>query len=119
VLWGIFGAKREEVIGSWNKLLDKPLSFYSMPNIIRMIISRRMRWAGHRVHMEKIMNVYTILFGKPEWKRPFGKPRHRWEENIKIDLLEIWFAAVDQTYMARDTGLWWTLLNMIINPFIP
>jgi hypothetical protein len=60
-----------------------------------MIKSRRMRWAGHIVHMRKIMNVYTILVARPEWKRPLVKSRHRWEDNIKTDLREIQFAGVN------------------------
>ena len=59
---------------------------YSLPNIVRVVKSRRMRWAGHVARMGQAKEVYRVLMGKPEGKRPLGRPRHRWEDNIKMDL---------------------------------
>jgi hypothetical protein len=75
----IFGPKREED-GSWRKLYnDKFYSLYSSPNTVRVIISRRMRWAGHVARMGEGRGVYMVLVGRPECKRPLGRPRRRWE----------------------------------------
>jgi hypothetical protein len=72
--------------GGWRKLHTEELhNLYSSPSIIRMIKSRRMRWAGHVVRMEAKRNAYRILVGKPEGKQPLGRPRRRWVDNIKID----------------------------------
>jgi hypothetical protein len=89
VLRRIFGPKREED-GSWRKLHNDELrSLYSSPNIVRMIKSRKLRWAGHVARMGEGRVVYRVLVGKPEGKRPLGRPRRRWEDNIKMDLREI------------------------------
>jgi hypothetical protein len=86
VLRRIFGLKRDEVMGDWRKLHNEELhNLYSSPNIIRMIKSRRMRWAGHVERMGETRNAYRILVGKPEGKRPLGRPRRRWVDNIKMD----------------------------------
>jgi hypothetical protein len=86
----IFGPKRDEVMGGWMKLHNEELQdLYSSPSIIRMIKSRRMRWAGYAARMGEKRNAYRLLVGKPEGKRPLGRPRCRWVDNIKMDLLEI------------------------------
>jgi len=86
VLRKIFGPKREEVTGEWRKLHKEELNnLYSSLNIVRVIKSRRMRWAGHVARMEEGRVVYRVLVGKPEGRRPLGRPRHRWEDNIKMD----------------------------------
>jgi hypothetical protein len=78
------------VIGGWRKLHNVELhTFHSSPNIIRMFKSMRIRWAGHVASVGAKMNAYRILVGKPERKRPLGRPRRRWEDNIKMDLREI------------------------------
>jgi hypothetical protein len=83
----IFGPKRDEVTRDWRKLHNEELhNLYSSPNIIRMIKLRRMRWAGHVARKREKRNAYRILVGKPEGKRPLGRPRRRWVGNIKIDL---------------------------------
>jgi hypothetical protein len=87
VLRRIFGPKRDEVTGDWRKLHNEELSdLYSSPNIIRMIKSRRMRWAGHVACVGKRSGVHRVMVGKLERKRPLGRPRPRWEDNIKLDL---------------------------------
>jgi hypothetical protein len=90
VLRKIFGPKREED-GSWRKLHNVELhSLYSSPNIVKVIKSRRMRWAGYVARMEEGRDVYRVLvLVGPEGKRPLGRPRRRWEDNIKPDLREI------------------------------
>ena len=90
VLRKIFGAKREEITGEWRKLHNAELHvLYSSPNIIRNLKSRRLRWAGHLARMEQSRNAYRVLVGKFESKRPLGRPRRRWEDNIKMDLREV------------------------------
>jgi hypothetical protein len=89
VLRRIFGPKREED-GSWRKLHNDELhSLYSSTDIVRVIKSRRMRWAGHVARMGEGRGVYRILVGRPEGRRRLGRPRCRWEDNIKMDLREI------------------------------
>jgi hypothetical protein len=83
VLRRMFGPKRDEVTGGWRKLhIDELHDLYSSPNIIRMTKSRRMRWAGHVARMGEKRNAYRILKGKPEGKRPLGRPRRRWAADL-------------------------------------
>jgi hypothetical protein len=90
VLRRIFGSRRDEVAGDWRKLHNEKLhSLYSSPNIIRMIKSRRVRWAGHVARMEETRNAYRRLVGKPEGMKPVRRPRRRWVDNIKMNLREI------------------------------
>jgi hypothetical protein len=89
VLRRIFGPKREED-GSWRKLHNDGLrNLYSSPNIVRVIKSKRLRWAGHVARMGEGKGVYRVLVGRLESKRPLGRPRRRWEDNIKMNLREI------------------------------
>jgi hypothetical protein len=82
----IFGLKRDEVTGEWRRLHNKELyALYSSPNIIWVIKSRILRWAGHVAHMGERRGAYRALVRKPEGRRPLGRPRHRWEDNIKMD----------------------------------
>ncbi|KAJ4427168.1 hypothetical protein ANN_24784 [Periplaneta americana] len=86
VLRKIFGAKRDEVTGEWRKLHNAELhALYSSPDIIRNIKFRRLRWAGHVARMGESRNAHRVLVGMPEGKRPLGRPRRRWEDNIKMD----------------------------------
>jgi hypothetical protein len=90
VLRRIFGSKRDEVTVEWRKLHNEELrDLHSSPSIIRIIKSRRMRWAEHVARMGKKINSYRLLVGKPEGKRPLGRPRRRRVDNIKMDLGEI------------------------------
>ena len=87
VLRKIFGPRRDEVRGEWRRLHNEELNdLYSSPNIVRVIKSRRMRWAGHVARMGEERGVYTVLLGKPEGRRPLGRPRRRWVDTIKMDL---------------------------------
>jgi hypothetical protein len=97
VLMRIFGPKRDEATGEWRKLHSGELyNLFSSPDIIRQIKLRRMRWAGHVARMGEGRNVCRVLVGKPEGKRPLGRPSHRWEDGIKMDLREIgWGCGVD------------------------
>jgi hypothetical protein len=85
VLRRVFGRKREEMTGEWRKLQNEELSdLYSLPNILRVVKTRRMRWAGNVARMGEERGVYRLLVGKPEGKRPLGRPRCRWEDNIRL-----------------------------------
>ena len=86
----VFGSKKDEVTGEWRKLHKEELNdVYSLPNIVRVVKSRRMKWAGHVARMGEDRGVHRVLVGKPEGKRPLGRPRRRWEHNIKMDLQEV------------------------------
>jgi hypothetical protein len=90
VLRRIFGPKRDEVIGEWRRLRNEKLyALYFSPNIIRVIKSRRLRWAGHVACMGEKRGAYRDLVGKPEGRRPLGRPRRRWEDNIKMGIREV------------------------------
>jgi hypothetical protein len=120
VLRRIFGPKRDEVTGGWRKLHDKEFhDLYSSPSIIRIIKSKRMRWAGHVVRMGEKRNAYRLLVGKPEGKRPLGRPRRRWVDNIKVDLLEIGWGGVDWIGIAQDRDKWRALANAVMNLRVP
>jgi hypothetical protein len=115
VLRTAFGPKREEH-RSWRKLHNGELhSLYSSPNIVRMIKSRRMRWARHVACMGEGRGVYRVLVGRPKGKRPLGRPRHRWEENIKMDLREIGINGTNWIQLAQDMVQQWTFVNMVMN----
>ena len=82
--------------GEWRKLHNEELNeLYSLPNIVRVIKSRRMRWAEHVARMGEGRDVYGILVGKPEGRRPLGRPRRRWEDNSRMDLREVGCRCVD------------------------
>jgi transcription termination factor 2 len=120
VLRRIFGPKRDGVTGGWRKLYNEELhKLYSSPSIIRIIKSRRMRWAGHVARMGETRNMYRIFVGKSEGKRPLGRPRHRWINNIKMDLSEIGFSVVDWIGLAQDRYRWRALVNSVMNFRVP
>jgi hypothetical protein len=108
------------VIGGWRKLHNEELhNLYSSSSIIRIIESRRMRWAGHVARMGEKRNVYRMLVGKPEGKRPLGRPRRRCTDNIKMNLLEIRLSVVDLTGLAQDRCRWRALVNSVMNFRVP
>ena len=119
VLRRVFGPKRDEVTGEWRKLHKEELrDFYSLPNIVRVVKLRRMRWAGHVARMGEERGVHRVLVGKREGKRPLGRPRHRWEDNIKIDLQEVGGGG-DWMELAQDRDRWWALVNTVMNFWVP
>jgi len=96
VLRRIFGPRRDEVTGEWRRLHNEELNgLYSSPNIVRAIKSGRIRWTGHVARMGEERGVYRVLMEKPEGKRPLGRPRRRWVDNIKIDLQEVGCGYMD------------------------
>jgi hypothetical protein len=120
VLRRIFGSKRDEVTGEWRRLNIEELNdLYSSPNIIRVIKSRRMRWAGHVACMGEGRGAYKILVGRPEGRRPLGRPRRRWEDNIKMDLQEVGWGGVDWIDMAQDRDRWRAVVSAVMNLRVP
>ena len=116
VLRRVFGPKRDEVTGEWRKLHNEELSdLYSLPNIVRVVKSRRMRWAGHVARMGEERGVHRVLVGKPEGKRPLGRPRRRWEDNIKMDLQEVGGGGGDWMELAQDRDRWRALVKTVMN----
>jgi hypothetical protein len=90
VLRRVFGPNRDEVTGEWTKLNNEELNdLYSLPNIVRVVKSRRMRWSKHVARMGEGRGAYRVLVGKPEGTKPLARPRRRWEDNIKRDLKEV------------------------------
>jgi hypothetical protein len=94
-------------------------NLYSSPSIIRIIKSTRMRWAGHVARMGGKRNVYRLLVGKPDGKRPLGRPRRMWIDNIKMELLEIRVSVVDWIGLAQDRYRWRALVNSVMNLRVP
>jgi hypothetical protein len=120
VLRRIFGPKRNGVTGGWRKLHNEELhNLYSSPSKIRIIKSRRMRWAGLVGRMGEKRNVYRLLVGKPERKRPLGRPRRWWINNIKTELLEIELNVVDWIGLAQDRYRWRALVNSVMILRVP
>ncbi|KAJ4428690.1 hypothetical protein ANN_25683 [Periplaneta americana] len=116
ILRKIFGAKRDEVTGEWRKLHNAELhALYSSPDIIRNIKSRRLRWAGHVARMGESRNAYRVLVGRPEGKRPLGRPRRRWEDNIKMDLREVGYDGRDWINLAQDRDQWRAYVRAAMN----
>ena len=104
----------------WRKLLNEELSdLYSSPNIVRVIKSRRMRWAGHVARMWESRGVYRALMGKPEGKRPLGTPRLRWENIIKMDFQDVGCECMDWIDVAQDRDRWRALVNAVMNLLVP
>jgi len=119
VLRRIFGPKRNEVTRELRKLHNEELrNFYSLPNIVRVVKSRRMRWAEHVARMGEGRDVHRVLVGKPEGKRPLGRPRPRWEDNIKMDLGEVG-GFRDWMELAQDRDRWRALVSTVMKLRVP
>jgi hypothetical protein len=115
----IFGPKREED-GSWRKLRnDEPHNLYSSLNIVRVIKSRRMRWAGHVARMREWRGVYRVLVGRPEGKRLLGRSRRRWEDNIKMNLRETGIDVANWIRLAQYRVQWRAFMNTVTNLRVP
>jgi len=120
VLRRIFGPRRDEVTGEWRRLHNEELNdLYSSPNIVRVIKSRRMRWAVHVALMGEERGVCRVLVGKPEGKRPLGRPRRRWLNNIRMDLQEMGCSYMDWIGLAQDRDRWRTLVSAVMNLRVP
>jgi len=120
VLRRIFGPRRDEVTGEWRRLHNEELSdLYSSTNIVWVIKSRRMRWAGHVVRMGEERGAYRVLVGKPEGKSPLGRPRRRWVDNIRMDLQEVGYGSIDWIGLAQDRDRWRTLVSAVMNLRVP
>ena len=108
------------VTGEWWRLHNEELNdLYSSPNIVRVIKSKRMRWAGHVARMGEDRGVYRVLVRKPEGKRPLGRPRHRWVDNIRMNLQEVGCGYMDWIGLAQDRDSWRTLVSAITNLRVP
>ena len=115
-----FGPKRDEVTGGWRKLHNEELSdLYSLPNIVPVIKSRRMRWTGHVACMGEGRGVHRFLVGKRGGKRPLGRPRRRWEDNIKMDLQELRRSCRDWMELVPDRDRWRALVSTVRNLRVP
>jgi hypothetical protein len=116
VLRRVFGPKRDEVTGEWRKLHNEELNdLYSLPIIVWVVKSRRMRGAGHVARRGEGRGVHKVLVGKPEGYRPLGRPRRRWEDNIKMDLQEVGGDCGNWMERAQNRDRWQTLVNMVMN----
>jgi len=120
VLRKVFGPKRNEVTVEWRQLHNEELNdLHSLPNIVRVVKSRRIRWAGHVARMGEDRCVYRVLVGKPEGKRPLGIPTRRWEDNIKMDLQEVGVGRGDWMELAQDRDSWWALVGTVRDFRVP
>jgi hypothetical protein len=116
VLRRIFGQKRDEVTGEWRKLHNEELcDLYCSPSIIRIIKSRRMRWAAHVARKGEKRNAYRLLVGKREGKRQQGRSRRRWVDNIRMGLGEVGWSDVNWIGLAKDRNRWRALVNSVLN----
>ena len=120
VLRRIFGPRRDEVTGEWRRLHNEELNdLYCSPNIVRVIKSTRMRWAGHVARMGEERVVYRVLVRKPEGRRPLGRPRRRWVNNIRTDLQEVRCGYMDWIGLAQDRDRWRRLVSAVMNLGVP
>jgi hypothetical protein len=120
VLRRVFGPKRDEMTGEWRKLHNEELSdMYSLQNIVRVVKSRRMGWAGHVARMGEGRGVHRVLVGKREGKRQLGSSRRRWENNINMDHQEVGGGFGDWMELAQDRDRWWALVRTVMNLRVP
>jgi hypothetical protein len=119
VLRRIFEPRREEATGEWRRIDNEELNdLYSSPSIIRVIKSRIMKLAGHVARMGEKRGAYRILVGRPEGRRPLGRPRRRWEDNIKMGLEEVGW-GMDWNELVQDRDRWRVLVNAVMNFRVP
>jgi hypothetical protein len=119
VLRRIFGPERE-IDRSWRKVHKNEIhSLYYSQNIVGVIKSRRKRWAGHVACTGEGRGVYRFLVGRPKGRRPLVRPRHRWEDNIKMDLRERGIDGANWIWLAQNRIQWWVIVNMVMNLQVP
>jgi hypothetical protein len=119
LLGRIFGPKRDEATRDWRRLHNEELNdLYSSPNIIRVIKSRSMRWAGHVARRSEKRSTYRILVGRPEGRRPLVRPRRRWEDNIKMARQKVVW-GIDWIELTQDRDRWRALVNAVMNLRVP
>jgi hypothetical protein len=99
--------------------IEKLHDLYSSPSIIKVMKARKMTWAGHVARMVEKRNAYRLLVGKPEGRRPLRRPRRRWLDNIRMDLVEVGCGDVDWIGLAQDTDRWRALVNSVLNLWVP
>jgi hypothetical protein len=120
VLRRIFGPKRDEVTGDWRKQHNEELrDLCSLPSIIGMIKSRKMRWAGNVARMKEKRNAYRLLVGEPEGERPLGRPRRRWVDNTGMNLGEVVWDNFDWFVPVQNRNRWKALVNSVLNLRVP
>jgi hypothetical protein len=108
------------ITGEWRKLHNEELNdLYSLTNIVRVVKSRRMRWAGHVAGMGEERGVFRVVVGKPEGKSPMGKTRRGWEDNIKMDFQEVGVECRDWIESAQDRDRWRALVSTVKNLRVP
>ena len=120
VLRRIFGPRKDEVMGEWRRLHNEELNdLYSSPNIVRVIKSRRMGWAGHVARMGEKRGLYWVLVGKPEGRRTLVRPKRTWVDNIRTYLQEVGCRYMDWIGLAQDRDRWRTLVSAVMNLWVP
>jgi len=120
VLRRTFGPRRDEVKGEWRRMHNGELNdLYSSSNIVQVIKSRRMRWAGHVACMGEERRVYRVMLGKPEGRSLLGRPRRRWVDNIMMDLQEVGCMYMDWIGLAQDRDMWRTLVSAVRKLRVP
>jgi len=116
----IFGPRKDVVTEEWRRLHNEELNdLYSSPNIVRVIKSGKMRWVGHVARMGEERGVYRVLVGKPEGRRPLGRPKRRWVDNIRMDLQEVGCRYLDCIGLAQDRDRWRTLVSAVMSLRVP
>ena len=116
----IYGPRSDEVTGEWRRFHNEELNdLYSSHNTVRVIKWRRMRWAGHVAHMGEERVEYRVLVGKPEGRRPLGRPRRRWVDNIRTDLQVVGCGYMDWIGLAQGRDIWRTLVSAVMNLRVP
>jgi len=116
----IFGPRRDEITAEWRRLHNEKLNdLYASPKFVRVVKSRRMRWAGHVTRMGEERVLYRVLVGKPEGKGPLGRPRRRWVCNIRMDLQEVRCGYMDWIGLAQGRVRWRKLVSALMNFRVP
>ena len=119
VLRRISGSRWDVVTGEWRTLHNEELNDLYCSPVIRVVKSRRMRWAGHVTRMGERRGVYRVLLGKSEGKGPLGRHKRRWEDNIKMDLQEVGCGGMDWIELAQDRDRWRALVYVVMNLRVP